>query len=106
MTVQKKSLPEDVIAVWPEILEEVLLNDIPLLYVHSVIVNFKDNKSWEIKLTAKLKKEGWESFQISLSDLLVSYEDRIDDVDFKIDAVKIKKDIEKSTNKFFKKNKL
>jgi hypothetical protein len=106
LTVQKKPLPEDVIAVWPEVLEEVSINKIPLLYLHSVIVNFKDNKSWEIKLTAKLKKEGWESFQTSLSDLLTSYEDRIDDVNFKIDAVKIKKDIEKSTNKFFKKNKL
>ncbi len=106
MTVKKKLLPKEVIAVWPEILEEVSINTIPLPYLHSVIVNFKDSKSWEIKLTAKLKNEGWDSFQLSLADLLSSYEDRIDDVDFKIDAVKIKKDIEKSTNKFFKKNKL
>lgn len=106
MTVQKKPLPKDIIAVWPEILEEVSINVIPLFYLHSVIVNFKDNKSWEIKLTAKLKKEGWTSFQSSLAELLSSYEDRIDDVDFKIDAVKIKKDIEKSTTKFLKKNKL
>jgi hypothetical protein len=106
LTVQKKPLPKDVIAVWPEILEEVSLNTIPLFYLHSVIVNFKDSKSWEIKLTAKIKKEGWTSFQLSLSDLLNSYEDQIDDVDFKIDAVKIKKDVEKLTTKFLKKKKL
>jgi len=106
LTIQKKPLPKDVIAVWPEILEEVSLNTIPLFYLHSVIVNFKDSKSWEIKLTAKIKKEGWTSFQLSLSDLLNSYEDQIDDVDFKIDAVKIKKDVEKLTTKFLKKKKL
>lgn len=106
MTVQKKPLPKDIVAVWPEILEEVSINVIPLPYLHSVIVNFKDDKVWEIKLTAKIKKDGWESFQDSLSSLLNSYEDRIDDVDFKLDAIKIKKDIEKATLKFFKKIKL
>ncbi len=106
MQVQKKQLPKDVVAHWPEVFEEVSLNVIPLLYLHSVIVNFKDNKSWEIKLTAKIKKEGWGSFQQSLSELLVSYEDRIDDVEFKLDAIKVKKDIEKLTNKFLKKQQL
>ena len=99
-------LPADVVDIWPEVLEEVLMYEIPLPYIQSVIINFKDNKSWEIKLTAKLKKEGWSSVQDSLTELLLSYDDRIDDVDFKIDAVKIKKDIVKSTTKFLKKNKL
>jgi hypothetical protein len=79
---------------------------LPLLYLHSVVINFKDNKSWEIKLTTKIKKDGWDSFQQSLSELLTSYEDQIDDVDFKLDAVKVKKDVEKLTNKFLKKQKL
>jgi hypothetical protein len=79
---------------------------LPLLYLHSVVINFKDNKSWEIKLTTKIKKDGWNSFQQSLSELLNSYEEEIDDVDFKLDAVKVKKDVEKLTNKFLKKQKL
>ena len=74
--------------------------------MHSVVINFKDNKSWEIKLTTKIKKDGWTSFQQSLSELLTSYDDQIDDVDFKLDAVKVKKDVEKLTNKFLKKQKL
>ena len=106
MQVQKKQLPEEVVAHWPEVFEEVSLNVIPLLYLHSVIVNFKDNKSWEIKLTAKIKKDGWDSFYQSLNELLTSYNDNIDDVDFKMDAVKVKKDVEKLTNKFLKKLKL
>jgi hypothetical protein len=103
---QTKPLPKEVVAHWPEVFEEVSLNVLPLLYLHSVVINFKDNKSWEIKLTTKIKKDGWNSFQQSLSELLNSYEEEIDDVDFKLDAVKVKKDVEKLTNKFLKKQKL
>lgn len=106
MLTQIKPLPKDVIEVWPEVFEEVTLQSLPLLYLHSVVINFKDNKSWEIKLTTKIKKDGWSSFQQSLSELLTSYEEQIDDVDFKLDAVKVKKDVEKLTNKFLKKQKL
>ena len=106
MLTQIKPLPNDVIEVWPEVFEEVTLQSLPLLYLHSVVINFKDNKSWEIKLTTKIKKDGWNSFQQSLSELLNSYEEEIDDVDFKLDAVKVKKDVEKLTNKFLKKQKL
>ncbi len=106
MLKQTKPLPKDVIEVWPEVFEEVTLQSLPLLYLHSVVINFKDNKSWEIKLTTKIKKDGWSSFQQSLSELLTSYEEQIDDVDFKLDAVKVKKDVEKLTNKFLKKQKL
>jgi hypothetical protein len=103
---QTKPLPKEVVAYWPEVFEEVTLNVLPLLYLHSVVINFKDNKSWEIKLTTKIKKDGWNSFQQSLSELLTSYEEQIDDVDFKLDALKVKKDVEKLTNKFLKKQKL
>ncbi len=106
MLKQTKPLPKEVVAHWPEVFEEVSLNVLPLLYLHSVVINFKDNKSWEIKLTTKIKKDGWNSFQQSLSELLNSYEEEIDDVDFKLDAVKVKKDVEKLTNKFLKKQKL
>ena len=106
MLTQIKPLPKDVIDVWPEVFEEVTIKTLPLLYLHSVIVNFKDSKSWEIKLTAKIKKEGWDSFWESLNELLTSYNENIDDVEFKMDAVKVKKDVEKLTSKFLKKQKL
>jgi hypothetical protein len=103
---QTKPLPKDVVDVWPEVFEEVTIKTLPLLYLHSVVVDFKDSKSWEIKLTAKIKKEGWESFWGSLDELLTPYNDTIVDVEFKMDAVKVKKDVEKLTNKFLKKKKL
>jgi hypothetical protein len=101
-----KSLPRDVIECWPEIFEDVKLKVVPLRYLHAVLITFKDGKTWEIKITAKTKKEGWESFERTLSELFKTYERRIDNIDFKLDSERVKKDIKKSTEKFLKERKL
>jgi hypothetical protein len=101
-----KVLPKDVIENWPEVFGEVQLNVLPLRYLNTVLVNFKDGKIWEIKITAKTKREGWDAFEQNLSELIKSYEDRIDNIDFKLDTDRVKKDIKRSTEKFLKKKKL
>jgi hypothetical protein len=99
-------LPKEVIECWPEIFGEVKLNVLPIKYLHAILVNFKDGKIWEIKITAKTKKDGWESLEGTLSELLNSYEDSIESINFKLDTDRVKKDIENSTNKFLKRKKL
>lgn len=106
MTKHGKVLPKDVIEHWPEIFGDVELNVLPIKYISAVLVNFKDGKTWEIKVTTKVKQEGWTKFQQSLSDLCKTYEGRIDHVDFKLDSLKVKKDVEKSTSQFLKKKRL
>ena len=106
MTGQGRVLPKEVIEHWPEVFGEVKLNVLPLRYLHSVLINFKDGKTWEIRVTTKTKKDGWDSFERSLTELFKAYEERITDVDFKLDTDRVKKDIEKSTQKFLKKKKL
>jgi hypothetical protein len=101
-----RDLPEEVIKYWPEVFGEIKLNVLPLRYLHAVMVNFKDGKTWEIKVTAKTKKEGWETFEKSLSELCKAYESNIIDVDFKLDTKQVKKDIERETQRFLKKKKL
>jgi hypothetical protein len=101
-----RSLPKDVIDHWPEIFGEVKLNVMPLRYLHTVLVNFKDGKTWEIKITAKTKKEGWIAFEKNLMELIKNYEDNIENVDFKLDTPQVKKDIEASTYKFLKRKQL
>jgi len=103
---QGRVLPEEVIKHWPEVFGEVKLNVLPLRYLHAVLVNFKDGKTWEIKITMKTKREGWDSFEKSLSELCKAYESRIEDIDFKLDTNRVKKDIEKETHRFLKKKKL
>lgn len=106
MTKRGRKLPKDVVAHWPEIFGEVDLNVLPIGYLHSVLVNFKDGKTWEIKITSRTKKEGWGRFEKQLSELVSNYDDRIENVDFKLDTHRVRKDIEKETQKFLKKKKL
>jgi hypothetical protein len=106
MMTKGRNLPKEVIANWPEVFGEVHLNVIPIGYLHTVLVNFKDGKTWEIKITAKTKRGGWAAFERNLSELVKSYEERIDNVDFKLDTERVRKDVEKSTQKFLKKKRL
>ena len=106
MTKPGRNLPENVVKHWPEVFNDVHLNVLPLRYLHTVLVNFKDGKTWEIKITAKTKKDGWGAFEKHLSELCKAYEDTIEDVDFKLDTERVRKDIEKSTQQFLKRKKL
>lgn len=106
MTSQGKVFPREVIECWPEVFGEINLNVLPLRYLQAVLINFKDGKTWEIKITSSTKKNGWDTFEKSLSELFKAYERKIDNIDFKLDTNRIKKDIEKETNRFLKKRKL
>lgn len=106
MTNSGRPLPKEVIEHWPEVLNGIQLNVLPMRYLDTVMVTFKDGKSWEIKVTASTKRNGWPAFEKSLSELFKTYEERIDNVDFKLDIKLVRKDIEKQTQKFLKRKKL
>jgi hypothetical protein len=97
-----KNFPKDVIEHWPEVFGEISLNVIPLHYLDSVIVTFKNGKNWEINFT----NHSQEKFEIELKEWLSEYENEIDNVDFRLDTERIKKDVQKNTNKFLKNKKL
>lgn len=106
MTSPGKPLPKDVIDCWPEVFSEIQLNVLPLKYLNAVMINFKDGKTWEVKITAEARRDGWQVFEKQLGELVKNYEDTIDNVDFKLDTARVKKDIEKTTSQFLKKRKL
>jgi hypothetical protein len=100
------SLPSEHIEHWPEVFGEVTLNAVPLAYLNEVLIKFKDGRTWEIRITTKIKRDGWWSFKKSITELCVTYQDSIEFVDFRLDTARVKKDIEKLTTKFLKKTKL
>ena len=106
MIAKGRSLPKDVVDCWPEVFGEVKLHVLPLRYLNAVLITFKDGKIWEVKITLEDQKKGWESFEQSISELLKTYESRIESIDFKLDTGSIKQDIEKVTKRFLKKKKL
>lgn len=101
-----KKFPKDVIDVWPEVFGEISLNVVPIGYLDTVIIIFKNKKVWEINLAEYQKRDDWTEFETSLKDVLSSYESEIDKVDFKLDTERIKTDIIKHTTKFLKKRQL
>jgi hypothetical protein len=102
----EKRLSKDVIESWPEIFEDVNLNVVPLKYLCSVQVRFKDKKVWNIDIGKNLRDDNWQVIQSNIQEMILNYKEHIESVDFKLDTDQIKKDISRETNKFLKKNKL
>lgn len=97
-----KKLPKDVISQWPEVLEDVDVEVIPVEYLHSVRITFSDGKIWEIDTTKNTDEIELED---ALEALLLEYEEEIDNVDFRLDTERVKEDIKKRTRVFMKKRK-
>lgn len=97
-----KKFPSDVIQHWPEVFGEITLNVIPLKYLDSITISFKNKKIWEVNLRSKQAQTDWDTFEKSLKEMLSSYESEIENVDFKLDTERVKKDMIKYTNKFLK----
>ena len=100
-----KKFPKEVIDHWPEVFGEITLNVIPLKYLDSITIKFKNNKVWEVVVRSKQAQDDWDSFEKNLKEMLSTYENEIDNVDFKLDTDRLKKDIVKNTSKFLKKRK-
>lgn len=99
---KEQSLPAEIIERWPEILEDIVVTAIPLAYLHSLKIFFKNGKIWELPITAKCKKDDVELLTRNLEVLLKEYEESIESMDFQVDIARVKKDSIRITNKFFK----
>ena len=101
----KNKFPREVIERWPEVLEDVDVQVVPLEYLHSIRVTFEDGKAWDIDISKSLKKGLQFDVESALEDIFDEYEDTIVNVDFRVDTDKVKEYIEKRTAHFMKKRK-
>ena len=102
---KKSQLPPDIIDQWPEVLRDVDVKAVPLEYLHSMTIIFKDGKVWDLNIASHVKKNGFDDLETHLEDLLESYEEVIEHIDFRLDVERVKKDIIKKTKSFLKKPK-
>ena len=77
---------------------------VPLEYLHSVRVYFNNGKVWDIDIE-KSKAENKSNLEETLEQLFDEYDDVITNVDFRLDTVRLKKDITNRTKTFMKKRK-
>lgn len=92
------------IAHWPEVFKDVEVKAIPIEYLESVNVTFDDGTTWIIDVNDP-EHSSIEDVNDVIAELFSEYEDSIAKVDFRVDVIKIKKDITNRTKRFMKKRK-
>ena len=99
---RNKKLPKEVTDHWPDVLEDVDIEVIPIDYLYSIRITFDDNITWDIAIN-----EGDSDIDIenALDEVLNEYEDNIVNIDFRLNTQKVKEDITSRTNIFMKKRK-
>ena len=98
-----KGLPPEVVNKWPDVFGDVDVRAIPLEYLHSLRVLFNNGKQWDIAVD--VNKNPAKQLEKTLRELFHTYDSSIKHVDFKLDTDRVKKDVQKSTNRFLKRRK-
>lgn len=98
----KRRLPKDVVENWPEILGDIDVKAIPLEYVSTLTISFKDGRSWILDIEEDIQGHHVTDIERQIKDLIRNYEDSIENMDLRIDIKKVKKDIIKKTRSFLK----
>ena len=99
---KRRSLPRDVIDKWPEIFNDIEVRAIPLEYLESITIVFKDGKTWEVSVAEHAETVDTNLLEEHLQELVETYETAIEHIDLRIDVKRVKKDIIKKTKKFLK----
>ena len=89
---------------WPEVFGEVTCNVVPLHYLNTITITFKNGKVWEIDVNDK--DDAWDTLESQVKEIIGEYETAIENVDFQLDTESLKKDIIKHTKKFLNNKKL
>lgn len=91
---------------WNSILEEIEIKAIPIEYINEIKVDLADGRTISIDvLQEKINEENLDVIDESLQEFFEYYDEIIDNIDFKIDTEKLKKDISARTRTFLKKRK-
>lgn len=98
-------LPPDIVKHWPEVFKDLDVKVVPLEYLHSVRVFFKDGKIWEIDIQKSKERNSEDNLEETLEELFKQYDSSITNVDFRLDTERLKSDIQARTKYFLKKRK-
>ena len=93
--------PEHLIKQWPEVFEDMYMNTMPLFYLNTVQIKFKDGRVWEIDVKTQLVDQDPDLVADKILDIFDEYGNEIENIDFNVDTEKLKRDITGSTDKFF-----
>ena len=90
-------VPDNLVREWPEVFEDMWMSTMPVSYLQTLQIEFKNGRVWEINVKEQLKKSSPESLSTRLVETFREYRDTIKKVDFQLDIDRLKKDILTST---------
>ena len=94
--------PRQLVKEWPEVFEDLYMNTMPVAYVKSLRLEFKNGRIWEVDVGEQLKECSTDLVSEKIIQTFQEYREEISKVDFSIDVDRLKEDIKKSTDQFFK----
>jgi hypothetical protein len=93
--------PRHLVKEWPEVFEDLYMNTLPIAYLETVHLEFANGRVWQVDIKDQLKELTVSDVATRLLDTLQEYKDEITKLDFKVDVVRLKKDISNSTKDIF-----
>lgn len=73
----------------------------PLFYLNSVQIKFKDGRVWEIDVKTQLVEQDPDLVADKILDIFDEYGNEIENIDFDVDTEKLKQDISSQTKDIF-----
>jgi hypothetical protein len=93
--------PSYLVKEWPEVFEDLYMSTMPIEYLHSIRLEFKNGRIWEINVGDQVQKEHSQRIADKLVRALHEYAEDVKRIEFKVDVEKLKKDIKKSIKDIF-----
>jgi len=90
--------PKHLVQEWPEVFEDLYMNTMPVHYLESVRLEFQNGRVWEINVADQLNLSASEIIADRLIETFAEYKDDIKKIDFKINILKLKDDIQSQSN--------
>lgn len=93
--------PNHIIRQWPEVFENLYMSSMPLAYLNTIKLQFKDGRIWEIDVAAVSNLEEATESSNQLLGIIEEYQNEIVKIDFTINIEKLKRDVTDETKKYF-----
>lgn len=100
---QGSPLPQDIIDVWPEVFGEVTYQMLPLQYLLGICIHFTNGTVWEIPISPSILPNHLDIIEDEIASFSISNDTRLDNIQFKLNIVQLKQDIQSLTNTFLHK---
>jgi hypothetical protein len=91
--------PKHLIKQWPEVFEDLYIDTMPLAYLNLLKIEFADGRLWHISVSELLRETSPDDVIDQLLTIIENNEEEILNIDFDVDVVKLRTDLDKEVKK-------